>query len=82
MGAKTRLRRAGADLGSAGHRVWRIFACRRLRRGKMVSRRALVRLGGEVGATRSQSATNSPCTANFGRGGKDFTNLGFNRVHW
>jgi hypothetical protein len=48
----------------------------------MVSRRALVKLGGEVGATWSQSATDSPCTANLGRGGKDFTNLGFNRVHW
>jgi hypothetical protein len=82
MGAKIRLRRAGADLGSAGHRALRIFACRRLRRGKMVSRRALVKLGGEIGATRSQSATDSPCTANLGRGGKDFANLGFNRVHW
>jgi hypothetical protein len=41
-----------------------------------------VKLGGEVGATWSQSATDSPCTANLGRGGKDFANLGFNRVHW
>jgi hypothetical protein len=82
MGAKTRLRRAGLDLGSAGHRAWRIFACRRLRREKMVSRRALVKLGGEIGATRSQSSTDSPCTANLGIGGKDFANLGFNRVHW
>jgi hypothetical protein len=40
-----------------------------------------VKLGGEVGATRSQSATDSLCTANLGRDGKDFTNLGFNRVH-
>jgi hypothetical protein len=82
MGAKTRLRRVGADLGSAGHGARRIFVCRRLRRGEMVSRWALVKLGGEVGATWSQSAIDSPCTANLGRGGKDFTNLGFNRVHW
>jgi hypothetical protein len=78
MGAKTRIRRAGADLGSAGHGPRRIFACRRLRRGKMVSRRALVKLGGEVRAIRTQSATDSPCTANLGRDGKDFMNLGFN----
>jgi hypothetical protein len=40
-----------------------------------VSRRALVELGGHVGAIRLQSATDPPCTANFGRGGKDSTNF-------
>jgi hypothetical protein len=35
----------------------------------MASRRALVKLGGHVGAIRSQWATDSPCTTNLGRGG-------------
>jgi hypothetical protein len=55
---------------------------RRLRRGKSVPRRALVELGGEVGAIRSQRATDSTCTTNLGRGGEDSVNLCFNRAHW
>jgi hypothetical protein len=51
-------------------------------KGKMVSRRSLVKLGGEVGATRSQRTMVSPCTTNFGRGGEVSANLCFNRVHW
>jgi hypothetical protein len=46
-----------------------------------VPRRALVKLGGEIGATRSQSATDSPCTLNLGKGGGDSANFGFNRAH-
>jgi hypothetical protein len=82
MGAKTWSRRAGADLGTTGHGARRILARRWLRRGKTVPRRALVELGGHVGAIRSQKATYSPCTNNLGRGGEDFVNLCFNRAHW
>jgi hypothetical protein len=82
MGAKTWWRRAGADLGTAGHGARRILARRCLRRGKTVSRRALVELGGHVGAIRSQRATDSPCTTNLGRGGEDSVNFCFNRAHW
>jgi hypothetical protein len=46
-----------------------------------VPRRALVELGGEVGAIRSQRTTDSPCTTNLGRGGEDSVNLCFNRAH-
>jgi hypothetical protein len=42
----------------------------------MSLRRALVKLGGEIGATRSQSATDSPCTLNLGRGGRGSANFG------
>jgi hypothetical protein len=82
MGAKTWLRRAGADLGMAGHGARRIFARRWLRRGKTVPRRALVELGGEVGPMRSQKATDSLRTTNLGRGGENSVNLCFNRAHW
>jgi hypothetical protein len=34
MGAKIQSRRAGADLGTAGHRAWRILARWCLRRGE------------------------------------------------
>jgi hypothetical protein len=44
-------------------------------KGETVSRRAPVELGGHVGAIRSQSATDSPCTINLGRGGKDSANF-------
>jgi hypothetical protein len=50
-------------------------------KGKTMSRRALVELGGHVGAIR-QRATDSPCTTNLGRGGEDSVNLCFNRAHW
>jgi hypothetical protein len=46
-----------------------------------VARRALVKLGGEIGATRSQGTTDSLCTLNFGRGGGGSANFGFNRAH-
>jgi hypothetical protein len=46
-----------------------------------VSRRALVKLGGEIGATRSQSATDSLGTLNLGRGGGGSANFGFNHAH-
>jgi hypothetical protein len=46
-----------------------------------VSQRALVELGGQVGATQSQRASDSPCTTNLGRGGEDSVNLCFNRAH-
>jgi hypothetical protein len=78
MGAKTQLRREGADLGTASHGARRIFTRWRLRRGKMVPRRVLVELGGAVGATRSQRTTVSPCTTNLGRGGENSMNLCFN----
>jgi hypothetical protein len=39
-------------------------------RGKTASRRVLAELGGEVGATRLQRTMVSPCTTNFGRGGR------------
>jgi hypothetical protein len=45
-----------------------------------VPRRDLVKLGGEIGATWSQSATDSPGTLNLGRGGGS-ANFGFNRAH-
>jgi hypothetical protein len=48
----------------------------------MASRRALVKLGGEIGATRSQSATDSPCTLNLGRGGEGSVNFGFSQARW
>jgi hypothetical protein len=82
MGAKTRSRRAGADLGTTVHGAQRILARWCLRRGKTVSRRALVELGGRVGAIRSQRATDSPCNTNLGKGGEDFVNFCFNRAHW
>jgi hypothetical protein len=40
-----------------------------------VSRRPLAELGGHVGAIRSPKATDSPCTTNLGRGGKDSVNF-------
>jgi hypothetical protein len=51
-------------------------------KGKMASRRALMKLGGEIGATRSQSATDSPCTLNLGRGGEGSANFGFSQARW
>jgi hypothetical protein len=53
-------------MGTAVHGARRILARRCLRRGKTVSRRALVELGGHVEAIRSQRATDSPCTTNLG----------------
>jgi hypothetical protein len=47
-----------------------------------VPRLALVELGGEVGAMRSQKAIDSPCTTNLGEGGENSVNLCFNRAHW
>jgi hypothetical protein len=47
-------------------------------KGNTASRRALVELGGHVGAIRSQRATDSPCTTNLGRGGEDPVNFSFN----
>jgi hypothetical protein len=82
MGAKTQSRRAGADLGMAGHGARRILARWCLRRGEKVSRQALVELGGHVGAIRSQRATDSPCTTNLGRIGEDSVNFCFNRALW
>jgi hypothetical protein len=46
-----------------------------------VPRRALVKLEGEIGATRLQSATDSPCAINLGRGGGGSANFGFNRAY-
>jgi hypothetical protein len=51
-------------------------------KGNTASRRALVKLGGHVGAIRSQRATDSPCTTNLGRGGGGSANFGFYRAHW
>jgi hypothetical protein len=51
-------------------------------KGNTASRRALVKLGGNVGAIRSQRATDSPCTTNLGREGGGSTNFGFYRAHW
>jgi hypothetical protein len=82
VGAKTWPRRAGADLGTAGHRARKIRARRCLRRGKTSSRRALVELGGHVGAIQSQRATDSPCTTNLGRAGEDPANFSFNWACW
>jgi hypothetical protein len=82
MGAKTILRRAGADLGVAGHGAQRIFTRQWLRRGETVLRRVLVELGGEVGATRSQRTTDALRNTNFGRDGENFVNLCFNRARW
>jgi hypothetical protein len=82
VGAKTWPRRAGADVESAGHGAWRIRARRCLRMGKTSSRRALVELGGHVGAIRSQRATDSPCTTHLGRGGEDPMNFSFNWARW
>jgi hypothetical protein len=53
-----------------------------IEKGKTTSRRFQAELGGEVGATWSQRTMVSPYTTNFGRGGEDFTDLCFNRVHW
>jgi hypothetical protein len=51
-------------------------------KGNTASRRALVKLGGNVGAIRSQRATDSPCTTNLAREGGGIANFGFYRAHW
>jgi hypothetical protein len=81
VGVETRIGRARANLGMAGHGAQRKACSTGSDEEEGTSRRIPVKLGGHIGAIRPKRTTNSPCTTNFGKEGGDTANFGFNRDH-